>query len=323
MTATGTPSGGTFQWSMSGAGPHTELVDAAGAPTTTGATVFLRSFEPDNVNGKIPAQTVKIDVKYTHPSGTATDSKNVPIHKIDFVVTNTTIHAGVTQANETAGGVSLGQAPGVDTMVTDPKIEIQLDASCPRKTDCAKNHRVGWIQNVLTNDRRTRYTHTLIEVTVALPIRDGDAVTPVPWYDVTNQFTADRDKQTAHHFDSPGQGASWGDPRPGAPAPPPAINQQLRQMFFSNGFHAWLVVQDIEWDSHDRDNSFVFLRNFAWSMQLNVTVDTTKSVGSRCTPASSTPTIGALNVGMGPAPLLTEPFPNRDHTVTTSAAPGI
>ena len=106
MTANGTPSGGTFQWSMSGAGGHTELVDAAGAPITTGATVFLRSFEPDNSNGKIPAQKVKVEVEYTHPSGTATDSKNVTGHKIDFVVTNTAIHAGVTQANETAGSVT-------------------------------------------------------------------------------------------------------------------------------------------------------------------------------------------------------------------------
>jgi hypothetical protein len=76
---------------MSGGGPHTELVDSAGAPTTTGATVFLRSFEPDNTNGKIPAQSVKVDVKYTHPNGTATDTKNVPVHKIDFIVTNTAI----------------------------------------------------------------------------------------------------------------------------------------------------------------------------------------------------------------------------------------
>src|SRR5215831_18074458 len=73
MTAIGTPSGGTYQWTMSGGGPHTELVDSAGAPTTTGATVFLRSFEPDNTNGKIPAQSVKVDVKYTHPNGVATD----------------------------------------------------------------------------------------------------------------------------------------------------------------------------------------------------------------------------------------------------------
>ncbi|MBK7365803.1 MAG: hypothetical protein IPI97_12665 [Nitrosomonas sp.] len=321
ITATGSPSGGTYSWTVSGGGA--KLVDGSGNPVSTGSSVNLRSFQPDNTNGNILAQSANLQVTYTHPNGTATDSKTVPIHKIDFVVTNTAIHAGVTQANEMAGQVNLGNAAGIDTMVTDPRIEIQLDASCPRKSDCAKNHRVGWIQNVLTNDRRIRYTHTLIQVTVALPIRDGDEVTPVPWYDVTNQFTADRDKQTAHHFDSPGNGASWLDPRPAAPAPPPAINRQLRQIFFSNSFHAWLVVQNIEWEVHDRDNSFVFLRNFAWSMQLNVTVDTTQPVTSRCTPASRAPTIGALGKGRGPIPVLTEPFPNRDHTVTSTAAPGI
>ena len=324
ITAKGTPSGGTFEWSMSGAGPHTELVDAAGAPTKTGATIFLRSFEPDNANGSIPAQTVKVDVTYTHPSGTATDSENVTVHKIDFVVTNTAINAGVTQANETAGSVTLGAAPGVATMSTDPSVTIQLDASCPRKGDCAANHQVGWLQTVLTNDRRSRYTHTLITVTPnIMPIRD-QINGPAPFYEGVTPFAGDNDTQIVHHEDSPSQGASWLDPRAGAPAPPPPINRQLRQMFFSNGFHAWLVVQDIEWAAHDLDNSFVFLRNFAWSMELNVTVDTTQPVGSRCTPGSNAPTIGALGTGKGPVnPVLTAPFPNRDHTVTTSAAPGI
>jgi hypothetical protein len=322
MTAAGSPAGGTYTWTVSGGGAA--LVDGAGTPTTTDAKEYLRSFQPDHTNGNIPAQSADVKVTYTHPNGTATDSKTVPIHKIDFVVTHTAITAGVTQANENIGSVTLGNAPGVDTMVTDPEIEIQLHASCPRKADCANNHQVGWIQNVLTNDRRARYTHTVIEVTVALPIRDGDAVTPVPWYDVRNKFTADRDKQTAHHFDSPASGASWLDPRPAAPVPPPAKNQQLRLIFFSNGFHAWLVVQNIEWAVHDKDTSFVFLRNFAWSMELNVTVDTTKAVGSRCTPASKPPTIGALAIGRGPVPVLSEPFPNRDAVVNPpTAAPGI
>ena len=323
MTAVGTPGGGTYSWSVSGGGA--ELVDGAGNSTTTGTTVYLRSFQPDHATGNIPEQTASVSVTYTHPNGTATDQETVTIHKIDFSVTNTTINAGVTQANENevAGGVRLGNDPGVATMEIDPRIEIQLDASCPRKADCAANHQVGWLQTVLTNNRRIRYTHTLTEITVVLPIRD-QITGPAPFYEGVTPFTSDGDIKTAHHEDSPYQNATWNDPRPGATAPPPAVNRQLRQIFFSNSFHAWLVVQNIEWEAHDPDNSFVFLRNFAWSMELNVTVDTTQPVGNRCTPASNPPTIEALGTGRGAVnPVLTAPYPNLNHTITTNPAPGL
>lgn len=325
ITAAGTPAGGTFAWAVSGGGA--ELVDGAGSPASTGAAVNLRSFQPDDATGKIPAQTATVSVTYTHPNGTATDSKPVPIHKIDFEVTDTAVTAGLTQANEAGGSVSLGGAPGVDTMVTDPKVKIKLDASCPRKTDCAKNHRVGWLQTVTTNDRRTRYTHTLVEVTVALPIRDGDPAagpSPFPFYDAAPEFTGDADTQTVHHFDSPGQGAGWTDPRPAAPAPPPAKNRQLRNIFFQNSFKAWLAVQNKEWSAHDLPGSFAYQKHFDWSIHLDVVVDTSQAIGSRCSPASAPPTIGAVGNGKGTdSPNLAEPVPNVSHTVNTTAAPGI
>lgn len=334
INAVGTPSGGTFSWTVSGGGAA--LVDGAGATVSTGDTVNLRSFQPDDATGKIPAQNATVSVTYTHSNGTASDSKPVPIHAIDFEVTNDTITAGVTQANENAGGVVLG-AGGTDTMVTDPSVKIKLDPSCPRKADCAKNHRVGWLQTVQSDDRRTRYTHTLIRLNVPMPIRDGDPASgpsPYPFYDAAPDFTADQDTQTAHHFDSPQQGAGWTDPRPGAPAPPPAKNQQLRQIFFQDHFTAWLVVQSKEWSKLDppgsdtfMKSSFVFLRHFDWSVHLDVTVDTSQSVGSRCTPASAVPAIGALTVGKGPQPNMEKPVPNdeakKPGAVVVTPAPGI
>ena len=325
LTAVGTPSGGTYAWTASGG----ELVDGFGAAASTGSTVFLRSFKADDATGKIPEQNITVSVTYTHPNGTANDSKPVKIHKIDFVVTDTNITAGVTQANEKATAVKLGNAPGVNTMVTDPKVKINLDPSCPRKSDCAQNHRVGWLQTVISVDRRSRYTHTLVQTTKtqALPLRDGDPYagpSPHPFYDAAPKFTGDGDTEKAHHFDSPGLGANWTDPRHAAPAPPPAVNRQLRNMYFQIGFHAWLVVQNIEWSLHDLPGSFAYQKHFDWSTHLDVAVDTTADVGSRCTPQSVVPTIGAMADGKGPeSPSLIQKCSNDLNNTTTTDAPGI
>lgn len=320
ITAVGTPAGGTYSWTIAG---DAQLVDGAGAALNAGATVNLRGFKPDDATGKIPEQTATVRVTYTHPNGTAHAEKPVKIHKIEFDVTETAITAGVTQANEAAARVALGGAPGVDTMVTDPHVKIKLDASCPRTTDCAKNHRVGWLQTVVSNDRRVRFTRTQITVTVPLPLRDGDPAagpSPFPFYDAAPDFTADGDTQTAHHFDSPDQGAPWTDPRVAAPAPPPAKNRQLRNIFFQCGFTAWLVVQNKEWSLHDLKGSFAFQKHFDWSIHLDVAVDTTAAVGSRCAPASAPPTIGPLTDGKGSDPVITAPVANDVAHATTAAA---
>lgn len=327
LTAVGEPGGGTFAWTMSG-GDKVQLVDGAGNPKTTGDTVFLRGFKADDATGKIPEQSVSVTVTYTHPDGTATETKTVKIHKIDFDVTNTTVTMGATASNESAGSVTLGGAPGVPTMTTDPRVEIQLDASCPRKALCAANHRVGWLQTMLTNDRRLRYTHTLATGTAAsMPIRDIITGAPVfPFYFWVTPFTADRDKQTAHHEDSPSLTGPWNDTgiRPAAPGPPPAINNQLRQAFCSNSFNAWLVVQNIEWSAHDLAGSFAFQKNMSWSMRLDATVDTTQAVGSRLTPATNAAPPTTMSTGKGgSSPLLTVPVYNTTLTFAITAAPGI
>jgi hypothetical protein len=326
LTAVGTPSGGTYAWTVSKA----ELVDSAGNAASTGDTLFLRGFKADDATGKIPEQTANVSVTYTHPNGTANDAKPVKIHKIDFVVTDTTITAGVVQAHEHAGDVTLGgNELGVDIMVTDPKVKINLDASCPRKADCAKNHRVGWLQTVISVDRRSRYTHTLVQTTKsqAFPLRDGDPFagpSPHPFYDAAPDFTADGDTKTAHHFDSPSWPAAWIDSRPGAAAPPPAKNRKLRSMNFQIGFHAWLVVQNKEWSTHDLPGSFAYQKNFDWSAHLDVAVDTTKAVGSRCAPPSAPPTISAMANGKGGnSPSLMQKCSNELNQTAVTAAPGI
>ena len=331
--AIGKPGGGTYAWTISGDG---ELVNGSGAPASTGAIVFLRCFKPDDAAGNIPERTATVKVTYTHPKGTATDSKDIKIHKIDFDVTHTAVTGGVTRANESGAGASLGNAPGAATMSTDPSVKIKLDASCPRKIACAQNHQVGFLQTVTSNDRRLRYTHTLIQVIVTLPIRDQISG-PAPFYNQSYgggspglvPFAADGDTQAVHHEDSPTQSGQWTDPRAGVgpsppPAPPPAKNLKLRQIFFSNGFTVWLVVQNIEWATHDPNHPFVFLRHYDWSMHLDVTVDVTKAVGHRCSPRSHSPTIGPVGIGKGgSSPTVSAPYPNLNNTVTVNPAPGI
>lgn len=330
ITAVGTPSGGTYSWTVSGGGAA--LVDSSGAPVSTGPSVNLRSFQPDDATGKIPEKTATVGVTYTHPNGTATASKTVKIHKIEFAVTNKAITSGFTDALESGGAVQLWSL--LTEMSTDPAVEIQLDASCPRQADCAANHRVGWLQTMLTDNRQARYSHTLLQVAVTTPIRDVWNATVFPFYSAVIPFTGDRDTQTAHHEDSPSfpgaPGAQWTDPRAGLasnppPGPPPATNLQLRTISFSDSFTAWLVVQNIEWAGHHLANSFAYQGHFDWSMQLNVAVDTTKAVGSRVTPKRKKITAPAdIQAGKGGGtPNLAVPIFNTSAVLNVNPAPGI
>ena len=300
ITATGTPAGGTFAWTI--AAPTADLVDGSNASVRNGANVNLLGFQSDPATGNIPAQMAAIGVTYTYTNGqTATANQNVTIHEIKFVLTNNAINQKPVTVTEAAGFVNITfPAAGGATMSTDPQVEIQLAATCPRKAACAHNHRVGWIQTVLTSVTRLRYTHTLISSTPPLPARDAISGATAPFYDTTATFTGDHDKQTAHHEDTPGIKAPWTDPRPGSPAPPPAINKQLRQVERSMSFTAWLVVQNIEWAAHDIPGSLAFVGHFDWSMGINLAVDTAQAVGSRATPPSQAPVVPAtISAGEG------------------------
>jgi hypothetical protein len=325
ITATGIPAGGTFAWTI--AAPTAKLVDGAGAPVSTGATVNLLGFHPDDTTGNIPEETASITVTYTYTNGEqATASQDVKIHKIDFVVTNDTITPGLVLIQESPASVKIGGYNATNRAVkTDPTVEIQLDATCPRKADCAGNHHVGWLQTMQSSDWRVRFRDSIITVVVVppTPIRDSlckategatCAAATFPFYGADIAFTGDRNQKIAHHEDSPNVWTGWTDPRPDAPAPPPQVNRQLRQVFFNNTFNAWLVVQNVEWSLHDMKNSFAFLRNFYWSVHLDVTVDTTQAVGSRCTPMAGSVNVNAPAnpaVGKGGSiPVLTIPHFN-------------
>lgn len=327
INAIGNPPGGTYNWKVSGEGA--QLVNDAGKPASTGAHVNLRSFQPDNAAGTIPSRRAIISVAYNHPNGKAADKKDVTIHAIGFDVSDMVITAGVTQAKQEAGAVQLESLSDSNpTIYTEPKVEIKIDQSCSRKNDCAKNHQIGFLQTLLTNKRIKRYTHTSSEdVVTTLPIRDQDQYGIMkPFYGEVKKFLKDGDKKPIEHQDTPRYGAEWTDTRLDAPAPPPAQNKQLRYVLFSDEFRVWLAVQNIEWAKHDKIGSFVFLRNFDWSVSLNMNVDTARPLGFRCTPDSSPPTIGSIGVGKGlGSPNLDDPLPgdpNQIKTLIRVAAPG-
>ena len=326
ITAVGTPGGGTYAWSISGG--DAALVDGAGNPLLTGDHTNLRGLKVDDATGAIREQKPTVSVTYTHPDGSATDSKAVPIHSIEFDVTNTTVTGGLTQVVDQATQSFFGNAPGMATMSTDPRVKLKLHASCPRKAACAANHRVGWLQTMLTTELKISYTNTLTSWSPpSMPIRDIITNAPTfPFYFWVAPFTADQQTQTAHHEDSPGNfGVAWVDSRGGAAAPPPATRRQLRRVTFKDTFTAWLVVQNIEWAAHDLSGSFAYQKHFNWECGLDYAVDTTQPIAgagsNRCSPASKPAIIGAVGNGKGSNPVLTAPVYNTTVAATTTAVP--
>src|SRR5262245_23838929 len=57
VNAQGTPSGGTYAWTVS----NGKLVDGTGKPKDTGESLYLSSFEPDNTKGRIPELKAKVE----------------------------------------------------------------------------------------------------------------------------------------------------------------------------------------------------------------------------------------------------------------------
>jgi len=314
IKAVGNPSGGTYAWTVADA----ELVDGAGNSVSTGDTVNLRYFKANDTDGSIPEHNAKVGVAYTHPDGTATDSKSVKVHRTDFEIRDTKITSGFTIATEADRVVRLEGVPGVETLETDPKVKIKLDPSCPRKADCAANHRVGWLQTVTSDVRKIRYTHTEISIVIPVPIRDGEPFAshiPFPFYDAAPDFTADGDTQTAHHFDTPQLKAPWLDPRPGAPPTTTTAkkNKQLRRIVQRNKFTAWLVAQNKEWSRHDLKGSFAFQQHFDWLFDVTVAVDTSRDRGKRCAPKKIT--LGKFKMAKGKGggePNLEKPTANEE-----------
>ncbi len=305
IRAVGDPPGGTFSWSVSGGGAT--LVDIGGNPTNTGARIWLRCFQPNNNAGSIPEQKVQVSVTYTHPNGTAKDTKSVIIHGIRFVVRNLRVKDNFLVAELRENGLFLRTPSGLETIDTAPNVTIRHDGRCPRQADCARNHRVGWLQTIRTVRREGRWTNTLCTLNIPLPCRDAEwrDLNP-PFYGDVHRFQGDGDTKKPSHKDGPGDANLYSDGRDGAPP-----QSALRKVSFRNSFTAWLAVQNIEWATHHLGQSFIFLRNFDWDFIFDVNVIWGQNparlpVVTGISPRRTRPRVGRVQNGKGPRnPVLT------------------
>jgi hypothetical protein len=319
VTAKGAPLGGTYHWTVSGGSP--QLEDAGGIPTRGGRQLYFRSFRADSATGKIPEQQHTLTVTYTHPRGTATASKRVKIHGIDFRVTQTEIARSPILVFESPTHVILWTYD-LPVIKTTPNIEIQLGHACPRKDQCAANYQVGWLQTMLSNRREIRYTNYMLDVVGSTPIRDArDNETPTPpppFYFKVHGFLHDKQSIVVPHEDSP-QFPAY----PGAELTNP-ISGQLQSISLSHNFTAWLVVQNIEWASRRLADSFSFLGHFDWSVALSA-VTTNTPHGAHFLPDAGTPTApNNIQPGKGPSsPSLERPTFNTSSTWRRSRIPGV
>jgi len=325
-----TPDGGTCQWSIvSGSGILTkDNGDAIGAESVT--EVRLLGVKPGSV---------KVRLRYSKEGRTRTANIRITIHKIKFRVTNFVREKGVSAANEFEEGLFMGPRSQKEggvlhtenaTFKMSADVEISVADSCLRKSDCAKNHRVGWLQTMRENERWVLYTKkTIRNIHPIMPIRDarpddGGGYTNPPFYHgpSVRDFTGDEDTQTAAFEDSP-----WW-PDPGAnPAPWKTDNYgRLFHITFKNRFTAWLVVQNIAWadlageygsDDFNEERmkeSFTFLKHVNWSCGFSTTVDLNEAVGSRAATKSKEPWYRRWWTGRGNKPLkLDKPIFNEEN----------
>lgn len=293
MTAVGTPPGGFFTWIASGGGAV--LVDGSGNPTVTGATVFLRSFQPDDATGIIPEQKVNIKVDYTHTSGNASVAKKVRVHEIKYNVSSETIHKDSYKAYELTDIVKFGnKTTDKPIMETNPKVKIKIDKSCPRKVNCAGNSHVGWIQNVTKNFRQFIYKESIRSLDLLnLPRVDSTSAGHVPFVFGSKSFSKNNDSFVVPLNDTPRDATSWEDLSSYAAPLGPLDIEQLEKVLLTNEFQDWLFVINRDWFQHDPKNSFVFLRHFKWDFFVDSDVDTFQSRGNRCTMITNIVDVGS------------------------------
>jgi len=300
-----TPVGGTIEWTVTRGAAR--IVDSTGAVTRTGETAYLHGITPEEI---------EVSLKYTHTGSHTTVTKRITIHAINYRVTRFTPNAGGFGLWESAAGAKIWNNPPGSAFSLDPKVKITVHSSCTRKDDCAKNHRVGWLQTMRTSTRVAAYAGNRTVVNCPMPIRDAWHDTLKPFYDGTfvKTFTGDGNEQIVHQEDSPSF--------PGSPAPWSNATGALQSIRLAHDFTAWLVVQNIEWIPVSIPDSFKYLKNIDWSNDLNSAIDVTVPVGSRAATSRTNTVNSGDSDGKGArTPVLSDPIFNTSASLAVVTPP--
>jgi len=290
IRAVGSPKGGSYSWSISGGNAH--LLDIDGKPSNTDSHLWLLGFWPDDDKDFFPERKVRVSVTYTHDCGTAEATSHLIIHGIKFDVTDVKVIKQPTiffiQGRDFVLGARDSLLPQMDT-APGPGVTIHLDRRCPRKEDCAKNHRVGWLQTITDFKEEVHYNNKRFHCPVRFPIIDvtSESFRQPPFVLRVHSFLNDGDTQFAIQTDHPGT------KHPFTSQDPTVGN--LTTFWFKMKFMDWLVVQNIEWEGRDLKRSFIFLRHFSWGIDYQ----------------------GVVVYGLGPArlPVITEVRPPFSPTL--------
>jgi hypothetical protein len=144
---------------------------------------------------------------------------------------------------------------------------ILLAGTCANEANCARNFELGFLQDLIHQERVVEYEHgrtvtrakgEVINGTAAnlpLGLRDAKSKDSVFYHDMGKQFTGDRNEQTVVFFDNPGmsRGIEIAD------------RGKLKAARMNIRFRTWLAVRNVAWYAVDRLQSMIFICNFQWS----------------------------------------------------------
>ncbi len=288
VRAKGSPSGGTYRWTVSGS--DVQLLDAdkkAFGINYNGDTVYLRCFKPDNKTGNIPTVITKVRVAYVHGSCTAQDMKTIAFHGVRFNVVDFKIDrsAATTKISFEDGMATLGSdgwrdgghtsidplsiynEREVSTIITAKgKVQILIDKNCPRANDCAKMYQLGWHQTIRKTFSEARYARRIMYLpsNPLLPLRDG--AIEHPWFlleGTLRLFEENEQTLIAEMRDSPGWVIGLRHHRDGS---------NLRRASHGVEFTTWLLVGNMELVENVgfSENALSYLKNFDWSFRVSL-----------------------------------------------------
>src|SRR5215467_2580321 len=184
-----------------------------------------------------------------------------------------------------AGNATL--TPGGDLLIDSPLFQSSARVQSPGGVD-VPNWDIGYIQTATAHFLENQYRHTTENWRVAVPLRDALAGTPAPWYRTDALTPARQGRESAVAMDDhPFHHVSWDDPRTGERN---ALIRTTRRFALA----AWLIAR------HRTQQTIVFLKNIAWSLNYVVNVNSAARTATNAGPGMTPPATGDGQGGTTP-----------------------